>query len=122
MTIIEAITMNESLKPGTYSHEEKTAWLSRLDMRVHKEIIQRHEGDTGEFEGYKSDTPPDTPLLVPAPYDEMYLRWLEAQADYANGEIDRYNNSISLFNSIYSDYERFYRRGHRPLGARLKLK
>ena len=122
MTIIEAITMNESLKPGAYSHEEKTAWLSRLDMRVHKEIMQRHEGGIGDFQGYKGDTPPDTPLLVPEPYDEMYLRWLEAQADYANGEIDRYNNSISLFNSIYSDYERFYRRGHRPLGARLKLK
>ena len=51
----------------------------------------------------------------------QYLRWLEAQMDYANGEYDRYNNSITMFNTAYSDYERYYNRMNMPKGKKLKF-
>lgn len=59
-------------------------------------------------------------LYAESPYDEVYLRFLEAQIDYANGEIERYNNSIAAFNHAYSAFERFYNRTHLPLGCRRK--
>ena len=122
MTIIEAINRLDALKFNTYSQSEKVEWLSSLDRRIRKEIIDTHDGapDT-EFSGYDDDTPVSTELLVPAPYDEVYLRWMEAQIDYHNGEFGRYNNSVTMFNNAYSAYERSYNRTHMPLGNKLKF-
>ena len=122
MTIIEAINRLDALKFNTYSQSEKVEWLSSLDRRIRKEIIDTHEGaPSSEFSGYDDDTPVSTELLVPAPYDEVYLRWMEAQIDYHNGEFGRYNNSVTMFNNAYSAYERSYNRTHMPLGNKLKL-
>ena len=116
MTIAEAISKVDALKPNTYSKEYKVAWLSTLDARVKKQVINAHEySDTIFFYGYDSTADMETELLVPAPYDEMYLRWLEAQIDYHNSEDDRYNNAIMLFNNAYDGYKKFYTRTHMPL-------
>lgn len=117
MTIIEAINDIDSLKPNAYSETDKIKWLERLDWAVKKEIIDTHEG--GEdviFEGFGEPVDLNTELLVPAPYDEVYLRWLEAQIDYANGEYGKFNNSMNMYNTAYSAYERYYNRTHMPFG------
>ena len=121
MTIIEAINSIDALKANAITQSDKVEWLSRLDWRVKREIIDTHEGGSISFSGYDDDTALDTELLAPAPYDEMYLRWMEAQMDYANGEYDRYNNSITMFNTAYSDYERYYNRMNMPKGKKLKF-
>lgn len=121
MKIIEAITRFDSLKHNTYSQNEKVAWLSRLDGMVKRLIIDTHEG--GEdvvFDGYTDSTSTETELLVPAPFDEMYLRWLEAQVDYANGEYEKYNNSILMYQTDYDAYANYYNRTHMPKGTAFK--
>ena len=93
MTIIEAINRIDALKPNTYPQPTKVYWLSNLDGIVFNKIIKTHEGAEGkDFKGYSDDIPMDTELIVSAPYDDIYLKWLEAQIDYANGEYDKYNN------------------------------
>ena len=122
MTINGAITEIDALKTNTYSREDKIQWLSRLDSMVKVEIIDTHESDVPvEFEGYTAATPHNTVLLVPAPHDEVYLRWLEAQIDYANGEYGKYNNSITMFNTVYSAYANYYNRTHMPKGKELRV-
>ena len=116
MTIIEAIKRLDALKHNTYGKSDKVEWLSRLDNMVKKNIIDTHEGgDDVIFDGYDDTTDLDTKLLVPTPYDEMYLRWLEAQIDYHNGEYDKYNNAIIMFNTAYEAYQSFYTRNHLPV-------
>lgn len=116
MTIIEAINKIDTLKSNTYSQEDKIDWLSRLDMMVKTQIVDTHEGaENVTFTGYDGDTDLHTVLLVPAPYDEVYLRWLEAQIDYHNDEIDRYNGAITMFNTAYEGYEKYYNRTHMPV-------
>ena len=116
MKIIEAITRLEALKFNTYKQNDKVDWLSRLDSMVKKQIIDAHEGaEAVSFSGYTADTPTETVLLVPAPYDEMYLRWLEAQIDYHNGEYDKYNNAIIMFNTIFEAYKQHYNSAHKPV-------
>lgn len=121
MKIIDAIDQLDSLKHNTYSQLDKVGWLSRLDSMVKKHIIDTHEG-AGEvtFTGYDGSTDLDTELLVPAPYDEVYLRWMEAQIDYHNGEYDKYNNAIDMFNTAYNGYRNYYNRTHMPLGKSFK--
>ena len=116
MKIIEAIQKLDSLKFNTYKQDDKLDWLSRLDNMVKKQIIDTHEGaESVSFNGYTADTPLDTVLLVPAPYDEVYLRWMEAQIDYHNGEINSYNNAIILFNTAFNAYKEHYNSAHKPV-------
>lgn len=117
MKIIEAINRVNLLKPNTYSQSEKVRWLSALDGIVKTEIIDKHEG--GEditFVEYDDTTPTTTDLLVPAPYDDIYLFWLEAKIDYWNGEYGKYNNSISMYNTAIANYEKHYNSTHLPKG------
>ncbi len=122
MTINEAIRRIDMMKPNSYSNEDKIAWLSKLDGAVKAEIIDTHEdGEHIVFEGYDENTPKDTELLICAPYDDIYLYWLESRIDYYNGEYGRYNNTVTTYNSAYSAYERFYNRAHMPKGEKLKF-
>ena len=121
MKICDAINQIDSLKHNTYSQRDKIAWLSRLDSMVKRLIIDTHEG--GEdvvFNGYTETTDPETELLVPAPFDEIYLRWLEAQIDYANGEYGKYNNSVLMYQTAYDGYANYYNRNHMPKGKSIK--
>lgn len=120
MTIIEAINRTDALKFNNFTQQEKVAWLSILDGKIKNEVIDTHEGEEVDFIGYDSTTPLNTVLLAPTPYDELYIRWIEAQIDYFNGEIGKYNNSINMFNAAYSQYDRWYNRTHMPKSTSLK--
>ncbi len=122
MTIMEAINRIDAVKPNTYTQLEKIRALSTLDGVIKNNIINTHDDSEGvKFGGYTEETSLTTDLLVPAPYDVIYLYWLESTIDYWNGETGRYNNSISLYNTAYSEYERYYNRTHMPKGKKFKF-
>ncbi len=122
MTIIEAINKIDSLKPNGYTQPDKVAWLSALDGIIKKEIIDTHEGSENViFVGYDEETALDTVMLVPAPYDDVYVKWLEAQIDYANGDTAKYNNSMTMYNAAYYAFQRHYNRTHMPIGKSMKF-
>jgi hypothetical protein len=122
MTIIEAINQIDALKPNAYLQSDKIRWLNTVESYIKTEIIDTHEGsEKVTFTGYDMNTALDTELIASAPYDVLYLRWLEAQIDYANGETQRYQNSMTMYNSAYSDFERYYNRTHMPKGKSIKF-
>lgn len=122
MKISEAISRIDVLKPNAYMPTEKIKWLNELDKNIKTQIIDTHEGASlVRFSGYTDETPTDTTLLVAAPFDEMYLYWLESRIDYYNGEQKKYNNSIEMFTMVYEEYARYYNRTHKPLGHKIKL-
>lgn len=116
MTIREAITKLDALVYNTYSDTEKREWLSNVDANIKHAVIDTHEGgDDVIFNGYDNNTPDDTELLAPAPYDSMYIRWMESQIHYHNGENASYNASTILFNAEFNSYAQWYTRNHTPL-------
>lgn len=122
MTIMDALYRIDEVKPNSYSQAEKMKWLSSLDGVIKSEIIDTHEGGEAViFNGYDEATDLSTTLLVPAPYDDIYLRWLETQIDYANGEYGKYNNSMAMYNTAYTSYANYYNRAHMPIGKKLKF-
>lgn len=121
MKIIEAINRIDSLKHNTYTNSDKVKWLSRLDSMVKKLIMDDPDGtESVPFDGYDDSTDMQTDLLVEEPFDEIYMRWMEAQIDYYNGEYDRYNNSIEMFNTMYQEYSKYYNRTHMRKGYKMK--
>lgn len=116
MKVCEAISRIDVLKPNRYSVEEKVKWLSNLDFSIKKDVIDTHDGgDKINFEGYTVDKDNDTTMLVPEPYDDLYIKWLESQIDYYNGEYRKYNNSITAYNDSYSAFEKYYNRTYMPI-------
>jgi len=53
-------------------------------------------------------------LLIPHPYEDAYVKYLSAQVDYHNGEYERYNNAMMMFNTVYQAYANGYNREHMP--------
>ena len=121
MTLMGAINHIDAVKPNGYSQIEKIKWLSTLDGIVKAEIIDTHEGgESVTFNGYDEMTALTQELLIPHPYDDVYIKWLEAQIDYANGEYNKYNNTITVYNKALADFERAYNRTHMPIGKKFK--
>ena len=116
MTIHNAINSIDELMHNTYTQENKVTWLSRVDTMVKKLVIDTHDGgENVSFSGYNEDTDLETVLLIPEPFDEAYLRWMEAQIHYHNGEYDKYNNAVVMFNTAFDAYKSDYTRNHMPL-------
>ena len=122
MTISEALHRADEVKPNTYSDLDKIRWLSTLDGLIKTKIIDTHEGaESITFKEYDENTALDTELLVPAPYDHIYIHWLEAMVDYANDEYDRYANTMEMYNSAWNTFENYYNRTHMPKGKKFKF-
>lgn len=121
MTIIEAINRIDTLKPNTYSQVEKVMWLSNLDGIIKSNVIDTHEGgEAVVFDGYNESTPLTTEMLVKAPHDDIYIKWLDSWIDYTNGEFAKYNNSAQAYNDAYTAFERHYNRTHMPKATKIK--
>lgn len=122
MTIIEAIGIINALKPNNYTELDKVGWLSEIEWMIKSNIIDTHESrEDIIFNGYDQNTNTETKLLVSDPYDDLYIKWLEAKIDYHNAEYGKYNNSMTAFNNIYQAFERYYNRTHKPIQTKLKF-
>lgn len=118
MTILEAITRADLIRPNELDPAVKLRWLSTLDGQIHAELLTTHEGGPETFRGYDGETElQTTELLVPYPYDELYLRYLLMRVDLEHGELDRYNNEAAQFNRLWQSYAAGWCRSHAPKGA-----
>ena len=84
MTLDEALAVCDRAKPNQYSRSEKIRWLSDADGLVQREILDYVE--PGTFSGYDEETPGETVLLAPAPYEGLYeayesLGWTPEEID-----------------------------------------
>ena len=114
MTILDAIRQVDSLRHNTFTQEEKVQWLARVDGMIYKDVLSTHEG-CPDFQPYTEDTPLDQVLLVEAPYEELYLHWLQTFMDFYE-DVSHFNQSLQMFTAAYDGYKDWYNRTHRPLG------
>lgn len=117
MTILQAIARIDGRRHNGYTREEKVRWLSQLDGIISLLIQECFEGEVPAFSPYDENTPLDTMLLVGAPFEELYLYWLEAQICYCDGEIADYNAAIAQYNRLYGAYSLAYQKDHYPKSA-----
>ena len=111
MTPNKAIEIVDRVRPNSYSEEDKLRWINELDGMTQRLVIQ---SDKVEQYSYPEDM--DKELLIPAPFENVYPMYLEAQIDYHNREYGNYNNSVMMFDSIYKEYKKAYIREHRARG------
>jgi hypothetical protein len=100
MTVSDCIQIVDSYEPNAYDLENKCRWVRECEGKVYSEIFLQqpigfHAGPLAMILGYE--------LAIPAPYNKIYPRYLQAMIHYANGEYDRYANSMQMFNDAWAD-------------------
>ena len=53
-------------------------------------------------------------LLVEPPHHKLYGQYLIAMIDYANGEYDKYANTMQMFNAFWGEFMRWFARVYAP--------
>ena len=59
---------------------------------------------------YDANSDRSTVLLVPAPFDRLYVYYVIAMCDYAAHETAHYADSMALFNAALDEYAKWYQR------------
>ncbi len=116
MTVREVLKIIDEVQPTSISEDILIGWLYQLDAELYQNVIATHEG-------VEDVTPPvpqeqmedDTQLLVGAPYDAMYVHWIQSRIDYTLGEYGHYNNSNAVFEADRAAFTNWYNRNHMPL-------
>lgn len=90
LTVSTAVAQVDALLPNGYTPEEKRRWVSQAEGFVRAEVYG--------LDPTVSLTDTDV-LTAPAPYDELYRHYVEAQIHYCNGEMSRYNNAAAMWNN-----------------------
>lgn len=110
MTISEAISQTRKLSGNAVDDNTMCRWLSELDGRL---MLDFYKGS--EWMAYSLPQDADHELLVPFPWDELYVHYLEAMVYYSNGEYERYRNSYEMYNKKELDYRQWYARNQLPI-------
>lgn len=112
MTINEVIAKSDFICPNTFDNKDKIYTLSQLDGMVKADIFDKYDTDDGaNFSGYGVDDI-DVTLLIPFPFDNIYVSRLVAEMYRLLGENDEYNNWLVMFNTEWDSYERYYAQNH----------
>lgn len=105
MTLKQVIDLADSLRPNDFSAEVKTQWINDLESMIQAEVFLFAPDDTICYD-YTTDS--NCELLVDKPHDKIYYSYLQAMIAMGNGEYDRYENEMKLFNSFYTSFRKWF--------------
>ena len=101
--ISKIIAQVDENKPNSFSQESKVAWLAQLDGKIAADIFLMDVSEIRQL-SYDPDADTETDLLVEFPHDDIYYYWLCAKIDAENGEYDKYQNTMQLYNASYNNF------------------
>ena len=118
MTILTALDQAYKTRP-TAAH--KSILTDQLMRGLEGEVAAMFGMDPPEYEFVVPEPPDvqeDLELLMPYPYDDIYLWYLCAQIDLANEETQLYENDLEVFNAAWARAQAWYRRETRKFDKR----
>ncbi len=108
MKIREAIELADEVKPNAFSEKVKLGWLSDLEGRIAASVFLLAPVEIADHFTYHHPEDMDTELLVKPPYADIYELYLEAKIDEANGEYNKYQNTMQIYNEHYASFLRWF--------------
>lgn len=104
MTASEAIATAKETRQGAIDYSQYLKWINVLEGRVQVELMGKHPNEIIKY----TQEDDNKELLVPHPYDEIYVYYLCAMTDFFNEEWDIYANDADVFEKKFEDYKTAY--------------
>ena len=114
MTLSQLITMVDTVRPNQYDTASKTAWFNEVEFRIYEEVLNRASGNNVEFKPFDYAVDYDREVYLPSQFTDVYTNYIGAKIDFANAEIERYNNDVASFEGSWSAFASWYRRHNFP--------
>lgn len=107
MKLREAIERVDEIKPNAFSSAVKTDWINALEGRIAADVLLLAPAEIAQLRyAYPADQ--NTELLIDPPHDDIYTLWLAAKIDEANGEYNKYQNTMQIYNEHFGDFVRWF--------------
>lgn len=119
MKAAEIIQRFDEDRKNTISTDRKLRWLEEVERLVVEETIKTHvlpkhlrevDWDT-YFDGWG----PDSDMLVPPPWDQVYIHYLDLNMAMAQRETKFINMATTQYNNAMLSFTGWYNRNNRPL-------
>ena len=112
-TIREIIARVDEKRPNSFSAELKMAWIASLDGKIAADVMLWSIDDIRQLE-YRYPGDLDSQPLVTYPHQDIYDYWLAALIDQENGEYDRYQNDMVMYNEFYNNFVCWFASNYEP--------
>lgn len=107
MTVNEALQKVKDRKPNAYSDESLNDWLNECEAMVQRELLLTVPK---EIVQYKFPEDRDKELILPKPYDALYVTYIIMMIQYTQEEYIAYNNTNNMFEEQYKSAQSYYNR------------
>lgn len=111
--IREIIERVDKIKPNAFGQKEKVGWIAELDGIIATEVMLMCAIDAGQMKYTYPDDLDSEPLVV-FPHSGIYDLWLCAKIDFTNGEYNKYQNTMEMFNANYNAFVRWFASTYEP--------
>lgn len=130
MTVAGLIEQYNTERPNQTADSLKVQWLKKVEQMIINEVLISHEHDledektlnltvsgstlvidsAGSFGDHINNFDMDTTLLVPEPYDDLYIYYLDQRIAYDNNDKVRYNAAAKEYNNALLTYQQYCNR------------
>ena len=102
-TIKEIIERIDENKPNAFGESMKLRWIAQLDGKIAADLFLMDIAEIRALQ-YTVDSQP----LVEYPHDDIYDLWLSAKIDFENGEYNKYQNTMLMYNEAYGNFASWF--------------
>ena len=118
MTVQEIIDkVNILRRNNPFTIKDVMRWLNQCEARIQRECLLMPK----VVAVYDVNNDADEVLIAEPPYDELYIYYICAKIDEALGEEERYNNTITRYNDVHKDYQRYLVKTYDPAHNKISI-
>lgn len=107
MTVNDAIAKVKDRKPNAYNDESLVDWLNECEAMVQREIMLTVPDEIIQYD-YPDDL--DKELILPRPYDALYVSYIKMMIEYTQEEYNAYNNTNVMYQTQYQAAQGYFNR------------
>jgi hypothetical protein len=115
MTLKQVIEHVDAVKPNAFTNDQKTRWINEIEGQVQTEVFLFSADNITQYTWAGNQ---DTELFVKAPYWCIYDYYLQAQIDFHNGEYDKAQNTMAMFEEKYIAFKAWFINTYHPADYR----
>ena len=141
MTVAGIIQQYDTERPNSVDAEIKVGWLRKVEQMIVNEVISQHEHDlddktelslsvvgstlfikeAGSIAEHIASFGMDSHLLVPEPYDDLYIHYIDQRIAYNNNDMRRYNAAAQQYNNALLTYQQYFNRNYPTIKTQKRM-